>query len=121
MATIVDWTEEQKKAWDACVAELPDSVRALCERLPPNKLYKMKSTRHRVILHSYAENGTVTVDILAKYNALDFERHVFGIDANDLEECDLPSPDEKVGAILTDTIEILAYLDLRRQTLRHPT
>lgn len=121
MATIVNWTEKQKKEWNAWVAERPDNVRVLCERLPPNKLYKMKSTGHRVIIHSYAENGTVMVDILGKYNALTFERQVFGIDAQDLEECDLPAPDEIVGAILTDKDEILDFIDLNRQTFRHPT
>lgn len=106
MAQIIDWTEEQKKLWAAWVAERPDSVRALCERLPPNKLYRMKSTGNRVTLVSYGEDGTVRVAVTGEYNAVIFEREVFGVDANDLEECDMPAPDEPVGTMFRMEKEI---------------
>ena len=57
----------------------------------------MKSTGHRVTMYSYSENGTVTVNVTGDYNVVVFERQVFGISPDDLEECDLPAPGEFLG------------------------
>lgn len=119
MATLFEWTDEKKREWDAWVAERPECVRVLCKRLPPNKLYRMKSTGQRVTIAAYAENGTVRVNITGQYNALVFEREVFGIDADDLEECDVPAPDEPVGAILTEEGDVKAFIDLQRPNAGH--
>lgn len=56
----------------------------------------MRSTGHRVVAISFGEEeGTgrvvMRVAVLARFNpGLTFERQVFGIDPDDLEECDLP-------------------------------
>lgn len=100
MALLFEWTDGQKRAWDEWVAARPDSVRLLCERLPPNRLYRIKSTNQRVTIYSYAEDNTVTVNVSGQYNVIVFERQVFGVDANDLEECDMPSPNEPLGAMM---------------------
>ncbi len=88
-----------KAGWDAWVASRPPVIQGLCALLPPDNLYKMKSTGLRVTIVSYAENRTVTVDVTGDYNLLAFERQVFGINPNDLEECDLPGGDEPLGVM----------------------
>lgn len=89
-------------AWREWVAECPPSVQKVCERIVPWKLYRMKSTGHRVTVYSYDENmdGTITlkVDVTGTYNLVAFERRVFGVAPESIEECDLPSPDELLGS-----------------------
>lgn len=89
--------EFDRKGWEEWVATRPSTIQELCRRLPPQKLYRLKSTNQRVIVHSYSEDGTVTVDATGEFNQVLFGRRVFGIDPSDLEECDLPGPDEPVG------------------------
>jgi hypothetical protein len=108
MAKIHDIDEA---AWREWVESRPPEVKAMCERLPPNLLYRMNSTGQRVTLHSYSENGTVTVNVTGEYNFVTFERQVFGISPDDLEECDLPGPDELIGAVLTEDTEVDAFID----------
>ena len=104
-------SELNQPEWDAWVASRPECVRVLCERLPPDRLYKMKSTGHRVTMYSYSENGTVTVNVTGDYNVVVFERQVFGISPDDLEECDLPAPGEFLGAVLTEPDEVDSFID----------
>jgi len=47
----------------------------------------------------YGDDGTIIVTVSGKYNFVMFERNVFGIKPEDLEECDLPSEGEKVGTV----------------------
>jgi len=61
----------------------------------------MKSTGDRVTLRGISTDGTVHVDVTGDYNYVLLERTVFGVDPNDLEPCELPSPDEPVGSVLT--------------------
>lgn len=67
----------------------------------------MKITGHRVFPVSFVEHPdgrvTLTVCVHARFNAIIFERNVFGIDPDDLEECDLPARGEEVGAVLQRT------------------
>ena len=105
---------ELNDSWYEWVKSRPPIIQALCEKLPPDRLYLMKSTDHRVTMYSYSENGTVTVCVLADYNLIMFERKVFGIDPDDLVECDLPDANESVGAILTEEKDILAYCEYIR-------
>jgi hypothetical protein len=88
-------------AWAEWVASRPPGIQTMCEKWPPDRLYRMEPTGQRVLLHSYEEDGTVTVDILGTFNALVCERRVFGIDPASLTECDLPTDNEVVGALLT--------------------
>ena len=97
-------------AWNEWVATRPQVVQELCHRLPPDRLYRMKSSGHRVTLYSYREDGTVTVVVSGKFNLVVFERLVFWISPDDLEECDLPGPDEKVGTALTNREDIDAFV-----------
>ena len=86
--------------WDAWVASRPPVIQELCALLPPDNLYKMKSTGRRVTIVSYAEDRTVTVAVTGDYNLVALERQVFGINPDDLEECDLPGDDEPLGVVI---------------------
>lgn len=114
MANFYEMSEEGAREYEKWLAERPALVRKICERLPPNKLYRMKTTGQRVTLHSVNENGTVTVDVTAEYNLLDFETQVFGVDPGNLEECDLPKPDEPVGVLLEDPELVAKYIEAIR-------
>lgn len=109
--------EMDEAGWNAWVATRPPVIQAMCAKLPPDRLYRMKSTGQRVTLHSYSENETVTVDITGEYNATMFDRQVFGVAADDLEECDLPASDEPIGTLLTEEAEVEAYIDLTRPAI----
>ena len=86
--------------WDAWVASRPPVIQELCALLPPDNLYKMKSTGRRVTIVSYAENRTITVAVTGDYNLVALERQVFGINPENLEECDLPGDDEPLGIVI---------------------
>ena len=92
--------------WDDWLSACPPSVQQLAALVPPDRLYIMWSTGHRVTVEGYSEDGTLAVAILGTYNRVAFERWVFGVPAADLVECDLPHADEEIGAMLTDPQEI---------------
>lgn len=109
------WREiADQSAWDAWVASRPPVVQELCALLPPDRLYLLKSSGHRVTIASYAENRTVTVDVTGAFNALTFERQVFGVKPEDLEECDFPADGEPLGVALTEQEDVEAFIDLVR-------
>lgn len=111
--------EIDQAEWEAWVDGRPQEVRRLCQVFPPDRLYRMKSTGHRVVICSYSENGTVMVDVLAAYNRLTFERTVFGVKPEDLEECELPGEGEELGALLTEPKAIENFLDeVREQNMK---
>ena len=86
--------ESVKKAWDQWVLERPKQIQTMCQQYPPDKLYQMKSTGRYVLLHSYNEDNTVDVLVLRNYNPdILFERHVCGINPNDLQEINSPLED----------------------------
>lgn len=93
-------TEAQERQFAAWVAERPDVIRALisARRFDPWTLYRLKTTGQRVYIISFSEpeesGGKVTLRVVVsgKFNLVAFERGVFGIDPDDLEECDLPDP-----------------------------
>lgn len=69
----------------------------------------MKSTGQRVYILSFFEpdpDGKIRcrVGVSGDFNVLAFERDVFGIDVEDLVECDLPAPGEPVGSADLDKI-----------------
>lgn len=49
---------------------------------------------------------TCRVGVSGEFNLVTFERDVFGIDPKDLEECDLPGPDELLGTMELPVDEI---------------
>lgn len=107
--------EMDEKMFAEWVATRPDCIKELIAKLPPDRLYLLKSSNHRVTIYSYNEDGTVSVSVSGDYNRVIFERNVFGVKPEDLEECDLPSDDEPVGAILTDDNDIDRMVDIMRK------
>ena len=93
-------TELKQQEWEEWIATRPEVIRDLCTRFPPDRLYLLKTSGHRVTIHSYSEDGTVTVDVSGEYNFVFFNRQVFGIHPEDLEECDLPPADEVMGSLV---------------------
>jgi hypothetical protein len=96
MAIIRPVDGQELEKW---IATRPPAIQEMVRSHPPERLYRMKSTGSRVEIHSYAEDGTVTVWVGGQWNLVLFGRHVFGVPLDDLEECDLPPPSEMVGAI----------------------
>ena len=117
MANVMDPTPEQVQDWDEWVSERPKAVRETLQRydLKPWKLYRLHGSGHRVTLYSVdePEDGsppTLKVDVSGRFNLLAFDRRVFGIKPEDLEECDLPSEDAPLGSILSGD-EVSAAVD----------
>lgn len=104
MANVFEPTPEMIRDWNAWVRERSPAVRAVAERIKPWKLYLLEKGS-RVVVYSIDEmpSGKVSlmVDILGQFNLCSFERRVFGVDPDDLTECDLPGKDEPLGALLT--------------------
>lgn len=112
-------TEEQERGLADWVAERPPAVRAVAERFNPWTLYRMKSTGQRVTVVSFGEpdhGGAVTLKVLVsgEFNVVIFDREVFGIKPEDLEECDLPQPGELLGTALTNEEAIDRFVDAAR-------
>lgn len=117
MARYCQPTKEQAKGWAKWVKERPPVVRSIAERFDPWSLYLLKSTGQRVTLASISENHTVTVNVLGEFNLVIHERQVFGINPDDLVPCDLPPPNEPVGALLTDQ-DVVDNIDAMRVMVR---
>lgn len=119
MARLFEPTNEEAAAWTAWVAVRPDNVRRVVERFEPWSLYRMKSTGHRVTIHSFDEHldGRVTlkVDVTGQFNRILHDRRVFGIDPDDLEPCAWPA--DPVGALLSQE-EVADNIDVLRTTIR---
>ena len=105
MARIQEPTPEELAGYRAWVASRPPAVRAVAERFDPWSLYRLKSTGQRVVIRSFSELVDVTLTVLVSgdFNAIAFERAVFGINPDNLEPCEFPDPAEPVGALLTQT------------------
>jgi hypothetical protein len=86
----------------AWIASRPPEIQAMIRKHPPNLLYRMKSSGHRVTIYSYAEDGTVTVDVTGQYNVVTFSRRVFGVKPDDLTECDGPALGEPTGDLAAE-------------------
>lgn len=99
----VEPTAEQLQGWKDWVADRPEEVRTVAERFDPWTLYRLKSSGHRVTVGAFDEeqDGKVTlrVNVTGEFNFVTFERSVFGVNPDDLEECDLPGPDETLGTM----------------------
>lgn len=93
------------------MASRPPVIQELCRKVPAGNLYRLKDAGQRVTIYSYQEDGTVVVAVLGKYNLVAFERRVFGIKPEDLEECEFPTRGEPLGAILTKQEDIDAHIE----------
>lgn len=105
------------RAWKAWVRKLPKAARAAAERFDPWTLYRLKTTGDRVTVCSFADDATVTVIVSGRWNLVLFDRQVFGIQPDELEECDLPGPDEMVGTVLTQD-QAKKNMDVIKATVR---
>ena len=111
--------EIDQEAWSEWIDSRPKIIQDICKKLPPNRLYRMKSTGQRVYIYSYSEDGTVTVDITGQYNFITFDRQVFGIDPDNLEECDLPDDNEPLGTMLTEEDDVRDFVDSTLKEDKH--
>lgn len=120
MARIEEPSAEHEAEWKSWVADRPSAVRAVAERFDPWSLYRMKGTDQRVTVYSFSEGPTVTltVNVLADFNLLVFERQVFGIDPDDLEPCEIPAQNEPVGAVLSQEQVAENNIDAMRVAIR---
>jgi hypothetical protein len=110
-------TKKQQEGYAKFVRKLPKKVRKVAERFDIWTLYKLKGTGDRVTIAAFANDGTLTVIVSGKFNLLMAERKVFGIEPDELEECDLPAADEPLGAVLTNR-EFRDNLDAMRVLVR---
>lgn len=104
-------TPEQEDLWRRWTADRPPVIREVIERckLDPWTLYRLKTTGQRVFVVGLSEPELTTnqevkkvtcrVGVSGEFNLVTFERQVFGVDPDDLEECDLPRPDDQVGTL----------------------
>lgn len=103
MAKFMEMTPEQEQLWKEWVQSKPPHIQEIIHRLPADRLYKLKTSKHLVTIRSYdeGENGEIslTVTVSAKYNLVAFERNVFGVKPENLEECDLPDDNHPVGDV----------------------
>ena len=118
MTQLFDMDEATQREWDVWVSERPPEVQALARRFYPNILYRIKSTGQRVSIQGYNENGTLRVNVSSEHNLVFFERDVFGVSPDDLEEADLPGPDERVGALFENPDDISEAIDVLRPVIR---
>lgn len=108
MANWFEPTDNDRAGWAEWVAQRPEKVRAVAERFEPWKLYRLKSSSHRVTLVSFdqpkdeSQPVTLKVHVSGDFNRVAFERTVFGILPEDLEECELPGQDEPLGSVNLD-------------------
>ena len=106
MARWMDPTLESEATYNRWIQKRPEHVRKVAERFDIWSLYLYTPTNHRVTIYSFDEHKvtgdvTLTVNVLGKYNHVSFERRVFGVAPDMLVECDLPGPDELLGAEMT--------------------
>ena len=113
MARFTEPTPAQEAEWNEWVASRPECVRKIAERFEPWSLYQMKNTGQRCTIVSFSEDGTIKVAITGEFNAVMFEREVFGISPDNLVPCDLPGANEIVGFLLSDD-EVKENIDALR-------
>jgi hypothetical protein len=117
MARVHDPTPEEIATWNDWVRERPAPIREMIEqyKFDPWTLYLLKTSGHRVTLYSFDESKegppTLKVYVSGDYNAVAFERRVFGIKPEDLEECDLPPPGTLTGSLDLDPHEAHALAE----------
>lgn len=101
--------------FDKWLETRPQVIKDLAKRFPPNVLYRIKDTGHRVFVRGYDEDGTLIMHVGSEFNRITFAHDMSGVPPEDLEECDFPPDDEPVGALLTDENDIKEYLHLLRK------
>lgn len=113
MANICEVTEQMESSYEKWILKELDGkakIADIARKYPPWKLFRMKSTGHRVAPYAFNNDGTITIFVSGLYNFVMFERTVFGVNPDDLEECSLPSASERVGIVITNDKEIDEYV-----------
>lgn len=114
-------SDERRADWQTWVDGRPPAVQQLARKFTPWSLWLLKSG-HRVVPHSFDEHAdgsyTMSVDVLAVFNSVTFERRVFGVRPDQLEPCELPGPEEELGATLTGAAEIEDFCASVREAKR---
>lgn len=111
MAKFIEFNEQQRANVNEWLATRPPVIQELVAKLPPDRLYRVKSTGQRGTIDSYSENGTVTLVIDGTYCYVMFGQRVFGLSADMIEECDLPGPDDPVGNFAAESPENKAFIE----------
>lgn len=80
LSEVIEPTQEMRDEWQAWVEGRPPVVRAIAEKLPPWRPYRLTTTGQICRVQAFAEDGTVR--IVAEHPTLgEFTRRsVFGID-----------------------------------------
>lgn len=116
-------TPEQEDDWRRQVMSMSPELAAaaVANTLDPWTLYRMSSTGDRCTLQSLylVEGGgvQVTVAVTGEFNAVPFDRQVFGVDPAELTPCELPHPAALTGRVLT-TAQVDDNIDLLRVMVR---
>lgn len=119
MAKHITPTPEQQKEWEEWLASKPESVQKLAALKPPELLYRLKTSGHRVVVYSYGEDNTMSVIVGSIYNQIATNRIVFGVKPEDLEECDLPGPDDPVGLLPDPVAEAIEEIVRNDPEVKH--
>ena len=69
MVKIAEIDQAELEKW---LSKKPKVIKEMVAQCPPDRLYRMKSTGHKVTLYSYAEDKPVTIFVTAQYNAVCF-------------------------------------------------
>jgi hypothetical protein len=87
-----DWDE-----WVASRAGLP-LLQAAASKFFPWDVYRYKATGHIGVVVGYTDKGLVTLYVPGRYNHVMYEFRIVSVDPHvDLEPCDPPGQDERVG------------------------
>ena len=95
-------------AWSDYIATRLENVEELARQYPPNLLYRLRNSGVRCTIIGYGDDLRLRVHVGFSYNLLAFERHLAGIAATDLEECELPQ--EAVGPIAAGEDDVRQFL-----------
>lgn len=107
---------ENQQMWAKWLQERPPIIQQMAADYPPDRLYHYKTTNQRGTIYSYAEDGTVTLNVTGEYCLVEFPRSVFGVDPAKLVECDLPPPEEPVGTLLKTNEQVEQHINtVKRQ------
>lgn len=97
MARVYEPTLSQVAAWVLQVRSMTAAARAVWERVDPWTLYRIKPNGFRVLIGEVSDDGAIKVNLSPDYNFLIGDAWISGVKVDELEECDLPAPDELVG------------------------
>lgn len=107
MVKIYEPDQEEIAEYEGWIESRPEPIKSIAKRFRPWILYTLRDTNQNVTIYSFSENGTVTIDVGAKYNdQLLFEKRVFNINPNDLKECEsMPNISNPVPVLTSEEVD----------------